>query len=436
MAKIDSPLPAVSAAGAQSRPGEDEIRRQLQRVLASPSFHGSKRCQKFLEYVCEKSLAGEPQALKERVIATEVYDRAPESDLGEDTIVRVGAREVRKRLAQYYVSTEGDASEVRIELPPGSYAPEFRLARPERPDGAEEHTPTERRGRWSWRLAWIAGAVVVLAAVATGTWTGRRNPNQRAFDEFWRPVMETPGPLLVAVAHPLVYHPSLRAMKLNEQRHPDWPVSEQKPVEVNPKELDGSDMVPVFNQYVGFGDLVAATDVTRLMVQRKKDVRVRMASEIEFTDLKQTPALLIGAITNRWTMEMEKSWRFQFARSTDFVNMIVDTYSAEHREWTIPSLQDGSSPEDYMLLSRVQSPYTGAPLLVAAGLKQFGTEAVGALLSDSDRLAVILRRLPEGWETKNLQVVLHSRVIGNSATQPEMMAWHVWAPLDPLSSKK
>ena len=114
-------------------PNPEEIRRQLRTVLASPVFHGSRRCQQFLEFVCEKSLAGEGKTIKERTIAIDVFGRSPQTDLGDDTIVRVGAREVRKRLAQYYVTPEGAAAEVRIELPSGSYAPEFRyvIATPE-----------------------------------------------------------------------------------------------------------------------------------------------------------------------------------------------------------------------------------------------------------------------------------------------------------------
>jgi hypothetical protein len=81
-----------------------------------------------LEFVCEKSLAGEGRTIKERTIAVDVFGRSLLSDLGEDASVRVGAREVRKRLAQYYVTPEGAAAEVRIELPSGSYAPEFRYA--------------------------------------------------------------------------------------------------------------------------------------------------------------------------------------------------------------------------------------------------------------------------------------------------------------------
>ena len=62
-------------------------------VQARIDYHGSKRRQQFLQYICEKSLSGEAATLKERTIAIEVFGRNPKSDLGEDTIVRVGARE-------------------------------------------------------------------------------------------------------------------------------------------------------------------------------------------------------------------------------------------------------------------------------------------------------------------------------------------------------
>jgi hypothetical protein len=58
---------------------------------------------------------------------------------------------------------------------------------------------------------------------------------------------------------------------------------------------------------------------------------------------------------------------------------------------------------------------TGGLLLVGAGLKQFGTEAAGRLLADPDQLGMILRKLPRGWEAKNMQIVLHTQVIGKYA---------------------
>jgi len=89
MAETADYLREAGSTGERHSPRPEEIRHQLRSMLESPVFHGSKRCKQFLEYICEKSLAGEADTLKERTIAVEVFGRAPQSDLGEDTIVRV-----------------------------------------------------------------------------------------------------------------------------------------------------------------------------------------------------------------------------------------------------------------------------------------------------------------------------------------------------------
>ena len=367
--------------------------------------------------------------LKERTVAIEVFGRSPQSDLGEDTIVRVGAREVRKRLAQYYVTAEGSASEVVIDLPPGSYAPEFRYAGANK--AREEPPPVvapAESGRW-WMAAGVVVLLVALGAIAATRWTGS-NPGLEAFRRFWEPVFLTSEPMLLAVGHPIVYHPSSRAMKMSEERLPPLAVPMQRPIQLPPKELDGSDIVPVLNQYVGFGDMVAGTEVAAMLARRSKGVQVRLASSVQFADLRQAQTLLIGAFTNRWTMELEQGWRFQFARTSERMAAIVDTMGTAPpgtpRLWRIPAPDDGSALEDYILVCRMRNSVAGGILFVAAGLKQFGTEAAGRLLTDPARLGVILRKLPAGWESKNLQIVLHARVIGNTPAQPELVASHVW----------
>jgi len=269
------------------------------------------------------------------------------------------------------------------------------------------------------------GAIVVVAAGAlVAVRLLSPSPNLQAFQQFWKPVFRAPEPLLVAVAHPIVYHPSRRALKLSLENQPPNESQGQHAIQVPPNELDGSDMVPVFNQYVGFGDMVAANEVTAMMARKSKNVRLRMASSIDFADLRKAPTLLIGGITNRWTQELQQNWRFRFVRTPEIRVVIADTQTGE--QWSIPAKDDGSAPEDYILASRIRNSVTGGTLMVAAGLKQFGTEAAGHLLTDADQLGLILRRLPRGWETKNLQVVLHVRVIGNTPAQPEVVAAHVW----------
>jgi hypothetical protein len=422
---------SAALAPEQDSPTPEEIQRQLQNILASPAFHGSKRCNQFLQYVCEKSLSGEAGTLKERTIAIEVFGRNPQSDLGEDTIVRVGAREVRKRLAQYYVTPEGAASEILIDLLPGSYVPEFRHVSALKVKNPEPAVLiAAERGLPRWRPSAIsAGGFVLLAALvglAIAKWAGA-NPNSEAFNRFWEPAFRAPEPLLIAVAHPIVYHPSRRASALSAGNAPQTGMPVQRPIQLPPNTaLDGSDLVPVLNQYVGFGDMVAATEVSAMLARKSKAVRVRLASSVEFADLRKAQTLLIGAITNRWTMELQPGWRFQFSQASGLRTVITDTAPDSRREWSIPAKDDGSAQEDYILVCRIRNSVTGGLQLVTAGLKQFGTEAGGRLLADPDQLGVILRKIPAGWETKNLQIVLHARVIGNTPAQPEVVAWHVW----------
>ena len=414
-------------------PSAEEVRQQLRNLLASPAFHGSKRCQQFLEFVCEKSVIGEGASLKERTLAVEVFGRRPQADLGEDTIVRVSAREVRKRLALYYVTPEGAVADVVIYLPSGSYAPEFRYARDrkEKEGIAALAAPVVvEPSRKRLSLSLFAGGLALLAAIfAVVEWTAA-SPAEQAFGHFWEPVFRASEPLLLAVGHPIVYLPSRRAFLLSEDRLPPQPAPMQRAIQLAPNEIDGSDMIPVFNQHVGFGDMVAATEVASMLARKAKGVRIRLASSLAFADLRQEQTLLIGAVTNRWTMELEQNWRFQFRRSQDRGIVIVDTTEAPGteapRQWGVTAKDDGSVTEDYILVCRIRNSTAGGLQIVAAGVKQFGTEAAGRLLTDHTQLGVLLSRLPAGWETKNLQIVLHVKVIGNSPAQPELEAWNVW----------
>lgn len=109
-------------------PDEDAkqaIRFELERVLNSQAFRSSDRSRQFLAYVVHNSLAGQIDNLKERSIGVEVYHRKADYATGEDPVVRISAGEVRKRLEQYYGSAPPDTL-LRIEIPRGSYAPEFR----------------------------------------------------------------------------------------------------------------------------------------------------------------------------------------------------------------------------------------------------------------------------------------------------------------------
>ena len=101
-----------------------EIEQALAAVEGSRTFLPSPRHRHLLRHLVTRAHAGHQSALKETVIAVEVFARPASSfDPRRDTIVRVETRRLRARLARYY-ATEGSASLLRFELPVGSYVPQ------------------------------------------------------------------------------------------------------------------------------------------------------------------------------------------------------------------------------------------------------------------------------------------------------------------------
>jgi len=99
-------------------------RAELQRVLQSEAFVRAPSLAHLLAYLCEKWFAGDSEQIKEYSIALEVLGRATSFDQNADSIVRVQANRLRRRLAEYYAG-EGAADSIRISIPVGQYVPQF-----------------------------------------------------------------------------------------------------------------------------------------------------------------------------------------------------------------------------------------------------------------------------------------------------------------------
>ena len=108
---------------------EDEVREQLRKILNSDVFRRSAQMERFLSLVVERSLGGRPDELKEYILGKDVFHRGDDYDPRADSIVRVEAQRLRRKLRQYY-ETQGIADTVLIDLPAGTYAPIFRYLHP------------------------------------------------------------------------------------------------------------------------------------------------------------------------------------------------------------------------------------------------------------------------------------------------------------------
>ncbi len=107
-----------------SPPDADVVRAQLERILASPGFANADRLSRFLRFVVERTLDGEGDQLKEYRLGTEVFDRSADYDPRLDSIVRVEARRLRSKLAEYY-DGPGRLDPTVIRVDKGGYAAAF-----------------------------------------------------------------------------------------------------------------------------------------------------------------------------------------------------------------------------------------------------------------------------------------------------------------------
>jgi hypothetical protein len=157
-------------------------RAELESVLQSHLFVRSPTLAHLLTYLCERKFAGESDHIKEYSVALDVFGRGDSFDQDTDSIVRVQANRLRKKLAEYY-ATEGATHSVRIAIPVGQYVPVF-----EQHSAVSEsaETPTAKMtiphtNRKHWLFAALA-AGVLIAVVAYLVVRGPRSEPQRTRD--------------------------------------------------------------------------------------------------------------------------------------------------------------------------------------------------------------------------------------------------------------
>ena len=134
----------------------EAIQTQLERILSSSIFVNARQPSGFLRHVVQSAAAGQADRLKEYSIGVDVFGRDPSFDPRLDSVVRVEATRVRRKLRDYYAA-EGSTDPVHIQLPPGRYVPLIEY----RSDRRRPRMPALSFGGWKFRSA---AAVLLLVA--------------------------------------------------------------------------------------------------------------------------------------------------------------------------------------------------------------------------------------------------------------------------------
>ena len=445
------------ATGAEAGPfGADfqaAVRAELEGMLVTPIFVQSGRCKRFLNYIVEQTLSGHASQLKERTIGINVFERANDYDTGDDSIVRVTANEVRKRIGQFYQEAP-QAHVIQIELPRGSYVPEFRI-QPSRQVGIKPPQQVERPavsadavdpnpvlpadamelqpnaatrtipstdqepfatvskpGHQALRRRMLYPILLVLIAATFAAFWIWKGTEAKTSPDPWAAFLHGKLPVLVCIdTH------NLQPLALDQSPDRDRFVN-----------------LVLRRQVISLEDAAILSFMASELGRKGIAFRVVGAELTSLEDLRRQPVILIGAIDNKWTIRLTQNLRYRIevanppgsGSAKEPIASIVDSQNPGTNPWVIDlSVPFTEWKSDYAILARMDDPTTGVPVLIEAGLGNEGTVAASELLN-SGTIDKVLAGEKSCEGKANFEAVVGTEIIDMKSGPAHVLRLNCW----------
>lgn len=439
-----SNLPAVSDL-ARPVAEPDDFVQLVERIGASRHFRRAPRLRAFLEFVCRETLEGNQDNIHEHLIGHRVFGRSSNYDPTSDNIVRVEARELRKRLEAYFAG-EGAAEPFRIRIPKGAYIPAFERFSdrpPQMSAGEVVSLPATPSGRGAhYRFLFSGLALLALLSAGLGLYSrpgwNRTTREQAAKGNlspvsvaFWSKVFEADRTTLISLAD------SNLALLQDLQGEPvsltDY-TSGRFFASIRDQARNGktghalSEIASRY--YTSVGDV---STVFRLMMlnRDRRPVVIRFARDVNLRDLKSRNVILLGSSrSNPWVDLFDKKRRFRIEHDGRLKRGLLRDLSPENE--TPPSAYISGTPgeqpyEAYGVGASVPNlDGTGHAMLIA-GTNMQGTEAAGEFLTNASAFDAFLKKIE--WRPDRplptFEVVLKLETMGGSSTANQIVAYYV-----------
>ena len=330
-------------------------RAELQRILRSPQFRRAPKLRRFLELICEYYFQNKSGEISEYLLATVVFGKGDRFDPAEDALVRVQAREVRRRLREYY-QAEGRSSGLVLGLPTGSYSPVF----------ATQDAPSAPRRMPSIRPAWVmVGATVLVCAallfaadrerrllLVSAAGNGTNPAANPPVASLWKRFLDSDVSTVLVVSNPAVG---------NCQEAPGKGKS------------PGADCV---EEYTGMGEAVAIHLFTNLFHSAKQTLIVKPSRMVNEDDIKRYNLILLGGRqVNVWTERLAPDLTLK-ASAENLSSQQAAQYA------TVFDKQTGQLTHDRGIIA-LRRDSTGHWLMVIYGKHSQGTRAAAEAAADA-----------------------------------------------------
>lgn len=439
-------LPRQVEAGVVNASGRaDDPRWQLaQRIAASGSLGRSRLLVDFLLYIVDRHIGDRFNEITEQQIGVLVFGRAEGYDSNEDNIVRSYARNLRKRIEEYY-ATEGQEETLLLEIPRGGYVPSFSVRAPETVIEGEadsllppEIAPRENvEGKHSIPEASLVARpyrtlVVLFLGIAIGlgislvlTRPGMKHAlasasvaeSHKLWTQLFRKDRDTvivPSDDGLIIMQSLVERPVPLADYLNGTYRTN----------LKNADVPGAPEILKLGQrrYTSVVDLDLVSHLAQLDDVVPERTMVRYARDLRMDDLRTGNAILIGSSeANPWIelFEPQMSFRFSIHPGNEMPSGIVNLHPrvGENTIYGTPT-QDHT----YGLIAYLPNLSGTGKVLIVAGLNTAGTEAAAKFLLTPELMLPVLRRAEAAHgDFQRFELLIGAGNVATNASSPQLV---------------
>lgn len=382
----------------------DEHRQELERVLRSAQFRRAPKLQKFLGLTCEYYFQDRAESINEYLLAVEVFGKGPGFEPSEDSLVRVQAREVRRRLREYY-QNEGKTSQLVLDMPVGGYVPVF-LAQSlpaviPPPPPAPEKRSLPARASWLMLAATVVVCVAMLFAadherrllLLEGTASASSGKQAEGMnhhlDGIWKRFLGSSVPTMLVVGSP-----DLEGCVQKKRGTPGCA-----------------------DEYTGMGEAVAVHLISNLYKAARQTLIVRQSRFVRADEASRHNLVLLGGkFTNEWTKQLGDDLS---------LNTPPDLPDAGTQYTTVFDSRSGQIARDRGIIAVRKHPESGHWVMILYGRHSYGTRAAAEAATDGTFLSqvkwpVSIRPFPERF-----RVLVNVNVNNGVSESPTLIAARV-----------
>ena len=187
-------------------------------------------------------------------------------------------------------------------------------------------------------------------------------------------------------------------------------------------------------QIISLDDAAILSSMASELGKKGIPFRVVGAELTSLEDLRRQPVILIGAIDNKWTLRLTQNLRYRIevanppgsGSANEPIASIIDSQNPASRAWvTDLSVPFTHWKSDYAILARMDDPTTGVPVLIEAGLGNYGTVAASELLN-SGAMEKILAGDASCKGKANFEAVVGTEIIDMKSGPAHVLRLNCW----------